>query len=519
MREDKSDYSLRPATASDVEALLRLTAACPDALPELWDGERLATHQRAFPDGQLVVEREGELVAAALSLVVTIGREPHRDHSWVGVTDDGWFRNHDPFGDTLYGAHLVVHPQHRRRGLGRRLYAARQRLARRLNVRRILVPGRLCRYAAREGGRSADEHARRVEAGEASDPLLEFQLAQGYVLKKVIPHYRRDEASRDHAALLEWTNPHFVSRGRKTQSIRVSCVQYRMRKLLDFEQFARQVRYFVDVAAGYGADFVVFPELLTAQLMSFIDVKTPLEAIRRLTDYTDLVDTLFTDLAREYQVGIVGGTHPIRRGELIENVASLYLPDGVVHRQPKLHVTPNEHRSWGIAGGSSLKVFRTPKARVGILICYDVEFPETARYLAEQGAEVIFVPFCTDDRQSYLRVRYCAQARAVENQVYLAMAGTVGNLPDTENMDIQYAQSAVLSPSDFPFARDGILVEASVNTETIITTDLDFEALEEAIGEGTVRPRLDRRPDLFSFTAHIPPAPQGPGGPSSPAGA
>jgi len=151
-----------------------------------------------------------------------------------------------------------------------------------------------------------------------------------------------------------------------------------------------------------------------------------------------------------------------------------------------------------------LRVFQTPKARVGILVCYDIEFPEAARYLADQGAEVIFVPFCTDDRQAYLRVRYCAQARAVENQVYVALAGTVGNLPDTENMDIQYAQSAVLSPSDFPFARDGILAEANANTETVITVDLDLEALEEAINAGSVRQRRDRRPDLFGYSVTLP---------------
>ena len=322
------------------------------------------------------------------------------------------------------------------------------------------------------------------------------------MFKKVLWHFDRERA-QVRFALCEWPNAGFRSRARKPLSIRISCVQYRMRKLDDFAGFARQVRFFVDVAAAYGSDFVLFPELLTAQLMSYIDVKTALEAIRLLTDLTDQVDELFVDLAREFQVSIVGGSHPIRYGDRIENVASLYLPDGTIHRQPKLHVTPNEHRSWGIVGGSSLQVFNTPKAKVGILICYDVEFPETSRYLTEQGAEVIFVPFCTDDRQAYLRVRYCAQARAVENQVYIAMAGTVGNLPDAENMDINYAQSAVLSPSDFAFARDGILVEAGVNTETIITTDIDFEALREAIHEGSVRPRLDRRPDLFTFTANV----------------
>jgi len=92
----------------------------------------------------------------------------------------------------------------------------------------------------------------------------------------------------------------------------------------------------------------------------------------------------------------------------------------------------------------------------------------------------------------------------VENQIYVVMAGTVGNLPDVDNLDIQYAQSAVMSPSDFPFARDGILAEATPNSEMVITTDLDFEALQEAISLGSVRQRRDRRLDLFQFSTSIP---------------
>jgi predicted amidohydrolase len=277
-----------------------------------------------------------------------------------------------------------------------------------------------------------------------------------------------------------------------------------MRKIDNFEGFAQQIRYFVDVAHEYDSDFVLFPELLTAQLMSYLKTKTPLEAIRKLTSLTKKVDDLFVKLAREFEISIIGGTHPIQYADHIENVSTLYLADGSIHRQPKIHITPNERRAWGIQGGNTLKVFDTPKARVGILVCYDSEFPEAARYLSDHGAEVIFVPFCTDDRQAYLRVRYCCQARAVENQVYVVMAGTVGNLPDVENMDIQYAQSAVLSPSDFEFARDGILAEASPNIETVITTDLDFESLQEAINSGSVRPRRDRRPDLFRFVSTLP---------------
>jgi predicted amidohydrolase len=153
------------------------------------------------------------------------------------------------------------------------------------------------------------------------------------------------------------------------------------------------------------------------------------------------------------------------------------------------------------------------------LICYDVEFPEAARYLADLGAEILFVPFCTDSRQSYLRVRYCAQARAIENQVYVAMAGTVGNLPDVGNLDINYGQAAVLTPSDFAFARDGIAAEADSNEETVLICDVDLNALHESRHSGSVTPRLDRRADLFKLVSLLPAdqAPNGPGdGPLGP---
>ena len=496
------EYHVRAATLNDVDAIVRLNEVCypdPAELDAVWQRRHVESHLRTFADGQFVVTLDGTVVGSATSLLVSLGRDPYRDHTWVGITDDGMLYSHDPFGDTLYGVDINIHPGHRRRGLAGRLYEARKALCERMNVRRIVVGGRLAGYHEVGASMSADEYARRVIAGERADAVLSLQLKSGFSFRKVMAHYVKDPLSLDHAAFLEWLNPGYRSRPLQDRAVRVSCVQYHMRKIASFGDFAQQVAYFVDVAAGYGADFVLFPELLTAQLMSFIDVKTPVEAIRRLTTYTDQVDELFADLAKAHQVCIVGGTHPIQVGDHIQNVAGFYTPTGRSFRQPKLHITPNEQRWWGVTGGDYLRVFDTPKARVGILICYDVEFPEAARHLVEQGAEVIFVPFCTDDRQAYLRVRYCAQARAVENQVYVATAGTVGNLPDTANMDIQYAQSAVFSPSDFAFARDGILVEASANTETIITTDLDFEALRTAVNAGSVRQRADRRPDLFRF--------------------
>ncbi len=147
--------------------------------------------------------------------------------------------------------------------------------------------------------------------------------------------------------------------------------------------------------------------------------------------------------------------------------------------------------------GDSVKVFETDAGRVGILICYDSEFPELGRMLAEQDVQIIFVPFWTDTKNGYQRVRLCSQARAIENECYVAIGGSVGNLPRVDNVDIQYAQSAVFSPSDIYFPHDSTLAEASANTEMIIFADVDFSKLKHLHTEGSVTNLRHRRLDLY----------------------
>lgn len=120
-----------------------------------------------------------------------------------------------------------------------------------------------------------------------------------------------------------------------------------------------------------------------------------------------------------------------------------------------------------------------------------------ARIATDKGANIIFSPFCTDDRQGYLRVRYCSQARAIENQIYTVISGTVGNLSDVANMDIQYAQSGIFTPSDFTFPRDGIVGECSPNIETVVVGDVDLEILRRHRRSGSVNQLRDRRDDIY----------------------
>lgn len=500
---------IRNPRAEEIPAMIALHRRCfPSmvAADGAWEESELKSHLNVFEEGQLLAEMDGRVVGVASSLIVTMGRDPLRKHTYYGITDDGYFYNHDPQGDTLYGAEVYVDPDLRGLGLGKALYEERRQLCRRLNLRRILAGGRLSNYIDHAARLTPEEYVWQVQDGKIHDPVLGFQISQGFAVRGVMPNYIRDPRSLDYAGLIEWINPDYQPKaGTEATKVRVACVQYAMRKVDGFEDFARQVRYFVETAGeDYGAEFVLFPEFLTVQLLSGLQPMGSREGIRKLAEYTPKFVELMSGLAREQGLYLIAGSHPVAMPDgRLENTAMIFKPDGSHVSQPKLHITPGEKTWWGISGGDSLIVVQTPKARIGVLICYDVEFPEAARYLADRGIEILFVPYCTDNRQGYLRVTTCAAARAIENQIYVVASGVVGNLPDVPAMDIHYGRAAVYTPSDFEFARDGIQGQADANVETLLVTDLDISDLYRSRQSGAVTPMSDRRKDLFEFTSKL----------------
>lgn len=279
--------------------------------------------------------------------------------------------------------------------------------------------------------------------------------------------------------------------------VRIAAVQYHLRHIRDWEGFESQVGFVLDAAAEYRPQFVLLPEIFTTQLMSLLDASDVRRAVRELSAFTPRYLDLMRAHAEKHGYHLVAGSHPTLRGDRLYNTAYLFNPAGQVLEQDKLHRTRWEKDHWDTTPGDALSLFETAHGKVAILVCYDVEFPELARQVCEAGADILFVPSCTDDRQGYLRVRYCCHARAIENQMYVVMAGVCGNLPNVENMDIHYAESAILTPCDIPFARDGVAADTAANTETIAVADLNLTDLEVARREGSVRNFLDRRFDLY----------------------
>ena len=514
-KKGAGDVIVRTWHPEDIPAIAALERACyPNFPPDALCDERLFRMQmEAFPEGQLLAEVDGKPVGYAASLIVQLDDDSPW-HSYDEITGMGTFSNHTPSGDTLYGADIAVHPDYRGRGIAQKLYEGRKEIIRRFNLRRMVAGGRIPGYRHYAGRMTAEEYVEKVKKGELKDMALNAHLKAGYKVRGVHMDYLSDKASLNYATLLEMPNLDYKPEQRRiagapirkpVRKVRVCAAQYEMTPVHSWEELEGQVEFFVYTADDYHSHFVLFPELFTAQMFSTMrpDLST-LDAVKELARYTDRYIDMFTRLAKQFRLYIIGGSHPVMRDDQLFNVAHLFTPTGNVYTQDKLHITPGERKYWGIQPGQDIKIFDTGLARFAIQICYDIEFPEVARLLSLQGVEAIFVPYSTDERKAYDRVRFTSRARAVENVMYIIITGNVGNLAHYKSSLSNYGQAAVFTPSDVAFPADGIAAQADANTETLVLTELDLGSLAQQRELGSVRPFRDRRPDLYEINAKIP---------------
>lgn len=278
----------------------------------------------------------------------------------------------------------------------------------------------------------------------------------------------------------------------------VGTVTYELKPLQSYEEYWQTVQMHVQSAQRQNVRLLVFPEYQTAQLLSLQPVMTHADAMAYLDGFTEEYVTRFSQLAQENELTILGGTHIVKEGDGYVNKAYLFYPDGRVETQNKVHTTPEERNVWHMTPGEDFAVFDTEIGKVAILTCYDIEFPETARIVADMGAEIILCPSYTDAPAGFYRVRYCAQARAVENQLFVVMSGLVGSVPGVEQIDMAYSKGAVFAPCDYPFPPDGILSEGVLNASMVTTAPIDLDRLKENRTMGNVSPYFDRKPEVYA---------------------
>lgn len=454
-----------------------------------------------FPEGQVLIKIDGEIAGCALSIVIDYTQFDD-NHTYADIITKSTFKNHKIDGDVLYGIEVFIKPNFRGLRLGRRLYDYRKELCENLNLKSIIFGGRMPNYHKYKEQYSPKEYINAVKRKEINDPVLNFQISNDFHPIRVIKGYLEgDSDSGEFAVLMEWDNIYYTKPTKSPSSVktivRLGLIQWQMRPYADLEELMQQVEYFIDTVSGYRSDFAVFPEFFNAPLMAAYNHLKESDAIRELAKFTEEIKKRLSAFSISYNINIISGSMPELVGDTLYNVGYLCRRDGSIERYEKIHVTPDEAKVWGMQRGNELKTFETDCGKIGILICYDSEFPELSRLLSDEGMDILFVPFLTDTQNGYSRVRLCAQARAVENECYVAIAGSVGNLPNVENMDIQYAQSAVFTPCDFAFPSNGIKAEATTNTEMILVADVDISLLRELHSFGAVKNLKDRRKDVY----------------------
>lgn len=504
MKQELKNVELKYLTYEDYQELREVMVESYPHMPHsIWSEKNIHTLIDKFSEGQVVIKINGQIAGCALSIIVDYAKFDEQ-HTYRQITGNYTFETHNSKGDTLYGIDIFVKPSFRGLRLGRRLYDYRKELCEKLNLKSIQFGGRIPNYHKYAGEMTPKQYIEKVKLREIHDPVLNFQLSNDFHPVRVIKGYLEgDVVSNEYAVLLKWENIYYEKPNKRTTAskriVRLGLVQWQMRPYKNFDDLMQQAEYFVDTLSAYKSDFALFPEFFNAPLMAEFNHLSEADAIRELAKHTNRIVEEFSKLSISYNINIITGSLPELVGEVLYNVGYLCKRDGSIERYEKLHVTPDEERVWGLKGGTQVKTFETDCGRIGILICYDVEFPELSRLLADEHMEILFVPFLTDTQNGYSRVRHCAQARAIENECYVAIAGSIGNLPNVHNMDIQYAQSMVLTPCDFPFPTNGIKSEATTNTEMIVICDVDLDLLRDLHNFGSVKNLKDRRKDLYEL--------------------
>lgn len=209
-----SHVIIRTMTTEDILKVVELQKA---AFPYMaaqgvyWKPDQLEAHLKVFPEGQFVAEYHDKIIGSCSSLIVKLDPE-YKEHTWKEVCGDSYFVGHNPKGDSLYGADVSTHPDNRRLGVATKLYDARKKLAIKLNLRRIIAGARLFNYCEYAKEMDPLAYVQKVKKHEIREPVLEFQLRNGFKFIKILPNYMKDPRSLNNATFIEWKNPEFIEK-------------------------------------------------------------------------------------------------------------------------------------------------------------------------------------------------------------------------------------------------------------------------------------------------------------------
>ncbi len=281
------------------------------------------------------------------------------------------------------------------------------------------------------------------------------------------------------------------------RSAQISACQFPIERISGFGDFRSRVDWFLEQVPR-DSHYVLFPELFTVGLLTTYRDSASLSTadLTRIDEFTEQYKTLFQERARTRGQIIVAGSHLERHQDRYYNVAHIFTPDGRDIAHKKTHIFPAESQ-WKTLEGDEVEVWELGPAKVGLAVCYEAEIPEVCRILAVKGAEIILCPSFTFAEPGFWRVRHCAQARCIENQIYFVHCCTIGHpgapLPDG------FGRSSILSPCDVLWPANGIVAEAETNQPVVITGRVNLDHIYENRRTGAATTFNDRirRADLY----------------------
>lgn len=271
--------------------------------------------------------------------------------------------------------------------------------------------------------------------------------------------------------------------------MKLAAAAYPLTAFAHFDDFAAHLGAWVSEAAAQGAELLVFPEYGAMELASLGGraVSEDLEAaLHEVARWKPAVDAVHVELAAKHGVYVLGASGPVFDGARPVNRATLFGPEGIVGHQDKQIMTRFERETWDVVAGRGLTAFDTDLGRIGVVICYDSEFPLLSRALVEQGAEILLAPSCTDSFAGFTRVRVGSMARALENQCVVAHSPTVGLCDFCPAVDENVGAASIYGPPDRGFPANGILAEGALNAPGWTLAEVSLEAIREVRRDGGV---------------------------------
>lgn len=283
-------------------------------------------------------------------------------------------------------------------------------------------------------------------------------------------------------------------RAPEAKPLRLGLLQYRVGRPADVAAFARRLEARLEEGRAR-ADLLVLPEYACVELGAGLvggDVTDEAMELAAMVAAAPEILAAMREAARRLQVWLLPGTLPVRLADgRVVNRAPLIAPDGRMAVQEKRAMTRFESERWGIRQGADPSVFDTPWGRIGVSVCYDVEFPKHVRVQVQEGAWLVLAPSCTDTMHGFNRVRVGAAARAMENQCYVAVTPTVGAAPWSAALDVNRGHAVVFGPVDRGFPEDGVLARGALDQEEWVFCTLDPARIEAVRADGQVRNHRD----------------------------